>query len=511
MAQPFDLDRLALTGEPRPVAEQVELNGPASAAFTVSDAGVLAYQPAAARGSQLVWLDREGRQLGTVGDAGAIRRPRVVAGRRGRPRSACSTRSTNTRDLWVFDVARGVRTRFTFDRGDEVAADLVGGRHARVLHVEPQRTLRPVSEDRERRRDRRAGVRGRRRQVPDQPVAGRPVAAVLGVRRRRRQALSVLPLTRRAQADAVFLGIAGGSRPAVAERPLASPTRPPSPGVPKSTSCRFPVASRKWQVSSAGGNLPRWRRDGKEIFYAASDNRLMAVTVDDDGPALEVGPARPLFEARPVGPRSFFDVSADGQRFLVNSLRSESLSSSITIAPELERRAEAVTSATGPRLAVHDLLGRRVVPLDKPVFTIGRRDGHDLQLAGTEVSRDHAEIVSTAGGIRDPRSRLPLRHVRQPRAGDRAAAGPRRSDRVRAQRRVADVPARRRPPPSTTACRRRPSAISGRSPRCSRACARWAASASSTKCSRSCSTRRSTPPARSAASSCSPTSAARWS
>ena len=57
----------------------------------------------------------------------------------------------------------------------------------------------------------------------------------------------------------------------------------------------------------------------------------MAVTVDSDTRALEVGPARPLFEARPVGLRSFFDVSADGRRFLVNALHGESLSSSITI------------------------------------------------------------------------------------------------------------------------------------------------------------------------------------
>ena len=66
-----------------------------------------------------------------------------------------------------------------------------------------------------------------------------------------------------------------------------------------------------------------------------------------------------------------------------------------------------MTNATGARLAVNDPLGRRVVPLDKPVITIGRRDGHDLQMAGTEVSRDHAEIVSTAEGfvIRDCGSR----------------------------------------------------------------------------------------------------------
>ena len=69
MAQPLDSAGLALTGDPRPVAEQVELNGPASAAFTVSDEGVLAYQPAASQGSQLLWFDLDGRQLGGLGDA----------------------------------------------------------------------------------------------------------------------------------------------------------------------------------------------------------------------------------------------------------------------------------------------------------------------------------------------------------------------------------------------------------------------------------------------------------
>ncbi|PWT80415.1 MAG: hypothetical protein C5B57_12315, partial [Blastocatellia bacterium] len=93
----------------------------------------------------------------------------------------------------------------------------------------------------------------------------------------------------------------------------------------------FPIASRKWQVSSSGGNLSRWRNDGKELFYAARDNKVMAVTVDGHQSGLALGPPRPLFEARPVGPRSFYDVSPDGQRFLVNSLRNEGLSTSIAI------------------------------------------------------------------------------------------------------------------------------------------------------------------------------------
>ena len=84
-------------------------------------------------------------------------------------------------------------------------------------------------------------------------------------------------------------------------------------------------------MSSAGGSLARWRRDGREVFYAGRDNRLMAVSVGGEGRELDIGPARPLFDARPVGPRSFFDVSPDGQRFLVNRLRGESLSSSIAL------------------------------------------------------------------------------------------------------------------------------------------------------------------------------------
>jgi sigma-B regulation protein RsbU (phosphoserine phosphatase) len=66
-----------------------------------------------------------------------------------------------------------------------------------------------------------------------------------------------------------------------------------------------------------------------------------------------------------------------------------------------------VTNPAGARLTVHDSLGHRVIPIDKPLFTIGRRPGSDLVLTGTEVSRDHAEIASTGDRflIRDRQSR----------------------------------------------------------------------------------------------------------
>jgi hypothetical protein len=93
----------------------------------------------------------------------------------------------------------------------------------------------------------------------------------------------------------------------------------------------FPTPSQKWQLSNAGGSLPQWRGDGREIFFLGRDNSLMAVSVTPRGDGLDVSTPYRLFDTRPVGPRSFFDVLPDGQRFLINSRRSEGLSSSITL------------------------------------------------------------------------------------------------------------------------------------------------------------------------------------
>jgi Tol biopolymer transport system component len=327
MAQRLDLDRLVLTGEPRPVAEQVELNGPASASFSVSDAGLLAYQPAAVRGSQLIWLERDGRQLGTVGDAAQYGDLELSPDGRQAAVSVLDS-ATNTRDLWVFDVARGVRTRFTFNPGDEVLP-LWSADGTRVFFTSNRSGHFDLYQ-------KLASGIGTEELVFGDGANKYPTSLSPDGR-------SLLYWTFDAEGTNLWvLPLTGVPKPALF---LGSPVGPGklSPngrfvayasaesGRSEIYVVPFPVASRKWQISGAGGNLPRWRRDGKEIFYAASDNRVMAVAVDGDRPALEVGPARPLFEARPVGLRSFFDVSADGRRFLVNSLRGESLSSSITI------------------------------------------------------------------------------------------------------------------------------------------------------------------------------------
>ena len=82
----------------------------------------------------------------------------------------------------------------------------------------------------------------------------------------------------------------------------------------------FPESGAKWQVSTAGGVEPRWRKDGKELFYVRA-GKLMAVDVKNTSGNLEFGVPKPLFElpngSSPTG--GSYDVSHDGQRFLVNT------------------------------------------------------------------------------------------------------------------------------------------------------------------------------------------------
>jgi dipeptidyl aminopeptidase/acylaminoacyl peptidase len=93
----------------------------------------------------------------------------------------------------------------------------------------------------------------------------------------------------------------------------------------------FPDPGEKWPVSTAGGSAPRWRRDGKEIFYIGPSNTLIAAEVAVGGARVEVGGVRKLFQVRPVTPRYYYDVSADGQRFLVNTAVESPASGFITL------------------------------------------------------------------------------------------------------------------------------------------------------------------------------------
>src|SRR5262249_8779374 len=119
MAQPFDANKLLLTGEAFPLAEQVGFNAVLGlSSFSVSDNGVLTYMTGIYGGGQPVFSDRQGKSLGSIGASGesfniffSPDEKRVAA--------SIADPQSGTRDIWLLDIARGTPTRFTFDPAED--------------------------------------------------------------------------------------------------------------------------------------------------------------------------------------------------------------------------------------------------------------------------------------------------------------------------------------------------------------------------------------------------------
>ena len=144
-----------------------------------------------------------------------------------------------------------------------------------------------------------------------------------------------------------------------------------SPAALKCTCSRFRATGAKWLISRNGGVRPRWRRDGKELFYITAERRLAAVPIVA-GETLQAGDPSELFDVSfsPTGVNPYpYAVSADGQRFLVITPEETTSSAAIPRGSELDGRA-ARTEAhrlnrqtrTGQSLlGPHRVLGPRIV------------------------------------------------------------------------------------------------------------------------------------------------------
>ena len=316
MAQPFDLKSLAPSGDAVPVAEQIQANPSGTRwVYSVSESGLLAYRRGEVGRSQLAWLDRNGKQIQAVGDPALFGVLHLSPDRRSAAGSITDVAHHN-QDIWLLDVARGVRTRFTSDPAAETAA--VWSPDGRTIVFNSSRK----------------GPADLYRKASN----GTGAEELLYADNSEKQPSSWSP-------DGRFLLYWGGGGTWVLPDPLgAAGDRKPyrltqsafveinpqfSPDG-RWVACQsnesgrneiyvlpFPGPGGKKQISAAGGILPRWRPDGKEIFYAASDRRLMAAEVSVKGGEMEVGAVRPLFGGIRTGEGYSYDVSADGQKFLV--------------------------------------------------------------------------------------------------------------------------------------------------------------------------------------------------
>lgn len=79
----------------------------------------------------------------------------------------------------------------------------------------------------------------------------------------------------------------------------------------------FPTPGGRFQISAGGGSNPKWRADGKELFYLDASNRVVAVPITARGDSLEIGAPQSLFQTRVWARGYFLSSAADGKRFLI--------------------------------------------------------------------------------------------------------------------------------------------------------------------------------------------------
>jgi Tol biopolymer transport system component len=325
MAQPVDPESLEQRGDAIPVAEQLSgAFGGALAYFSVSSSGALAYRAGGfSAGFTLRWFDRSGTALESIGRVGTY--TDIALSKSGTQAAVTFVDDqSSTPDIWIADTAQAVLSRFTSSPAAEISP--VWAPDDRRLAFSSLRTAQGLQGFIQ-------GIDGAKEQqvvstgrIRDWSSDGRYVLYDYrdssGLFR-----FWVMPLDgdrkpiaythdRFNLAQGQFAPGDGTSGPPRWIAYVSNET-----GANNVYLQSFPPTGRGVLVSTGGGAEPRWRRDGKELFYVSPNGTLMAVDVTLT-PTLNVGPPRELFKS-PIasgGPRAFafhYDVTPDGKRFLL--------------------------------------------------------------------------------------------------------------------------------------------------------------------------------------------------
>jgi serine/threonine protein kinase/Tol biopolymer transport system component len=319
VAQRFDAAKLSIDGDAVPIAEGVGRINLGSAYFSVSNTGVLLYASGSLGKRQMEWWDRTGKILRIEGSAGVYYAPRISPDGSG---IAIARVDPPNSDIWLYELGRRVMTRLTFDPGFNNYP--VWSPDGKWLAFSASRSgprniyIRPSSS---------TGHEERLTQSPypqfpsDWSREGRylvytevrPATAsdlwLLPMREKggqpKPEALLVTPFDER---DARFSPdgkwIVYTSNESGTYEVYVQP---------------FPLSGKKWLISNRGGSQPVWRNDGRELLYLEADGRMMSVEVRAAIDGLKFSNPRELLQipVRLGVPYYDYDVTADGQRFLV--------------------------------------------------------------------------------------------------------------------------------------------------------------------------------------------------
>jgi eukaryotic-like serine/threonine-protein kinase len=318
-AQRFDLQTYEVHGEAYPLLTDLQyLPGIGNVTFSVSNTGVLLAQTGAAvSASRLVWFDRNGKEVGEVGKAEVYGNLALAPNGNAVALSKMDMANDNV-DVWIEDMHGAGDKRMTFDVAIDAAPvwspdgkrlvfatardqafDLY------VKDIDGAREERPIESSKE---------------EDKYPTSWSPDGKSVLFTRGKELWTLAMPQAK----SQLFLKTAGTLKNAQFSpdgRWVAYASNESGKWEIYVTS--FPEAKGKWQLSNGGGEQPRWRGDGKELFFLSADGKMMATPVKT-GANFDAGRPVALFQANPrelvaTSEQTVYDTSKDGQRFLINT------------------------------------------------------------------------------------------------------------------------------------------------------------------------------------------------
>ena len=325
-AQPFDASRLQVEGDPVHLSEEVGyLANLRLENFSLSHTGLLVYGGKRSL-PQVTWIGRDGKPLGVLGAPGDFhflslspdeKRVAVVAVDAG-----------GTVSMWLVDASRGTSSRFSVDISRALAprwspdSEQIAFSSFREMtekwNIFHQTVSGATAADRL--------TRSENLQILDDWSGDGRFLVYSEQDPKTRSDLWVLPLSGERkpfpylatpfnERHAKFAPAPGGAAP----RWLAYASD--ETGADEVYVQSFPASGTKVRISNNGGVQPRWRRDGKELFYLAPDGSIMAATVHMTASGFQaetpIALCRPSMAPLPAIFASVFEVSADGKRFLI--------------------------------------------------------------------------------------------------------------------------------------------------------------------------------------------------
>jgi eukaryotic-like serine/threonine-protein kinase len=311
MARPFDPEKGAFTGD------NIAL-GPLGGLFTVSRAGVLVlFGPGESAKTELRWMGRSGQQFGHFGEPHEYDNVRISPDGSRVAYQLFDNNAATAGVLWVYDIKRDVSARITFDKGvsDDRPVWSPDGKYLLFNRYGDNSMRRVLS----------SGLGGEEvvleHAYPDDWSSdGRYIAYDTG----NPAQIGILELTPEKKSH-LLLNVNSSNHDArfSPDAKFLAYTSDES-GQSEIYVVPFPSLTQKWRVSTEGGTRATWRRDGKELYYLSPDLKLMAVPVTRVGDNLTFGKPEALFQGpfqvTGNGVGRPYDVTSDGQKFIVNAV-----------------------------------------------------------------------------------------------------------------------------------------------------------------------------------------------